>query len=77
MSVNRHRKDAARIVALEMQKRYDALVAAQDEDEIREAALNLGMLFNDNIEIMIWALRKAGGLNALPSDLPKMPLVLQ
>lgn len=76
-SVNRDRKNSAQITALEMQKRYALLVTAAGEEEITAAAVDLGKLFNDNIDIIIWALRKAGGLDTPASTLPQMPAVFQ
>jgi len=77
MSINRDRKISAQIIALEMQKRFALLATAVGEEEITAAAVDLGKLFNDNIEIIIWALRKAGGLDTPASTRPQMPAIFQ
>lgn len=63
MSVARKRKAAAARLGIEFQKRYERLAFAHDADEITVAAVDLGQLFNDNAEFVIWALKKLGGLN--------------
>ena len=80
MSIIRRRKAAAVRLGLELEKRYEALAFAKGEDEIAVAAVHLGELFNDNIEFIIWGLKKAGGLNppnpepvTKPVALPKLP----
>jgi hypothetical protein len=77
VSVNRDRKIKARIVALEMQKRFALLATATTQEEITDAATELGKLFNENIEILIWSLRKAGGLDTPAVDVPPMPKLLE
>lgn len=63
MSVARKRKAAAARLGIEFQKRYERLAFAQGADEVTVAAVDLGQLFNDNAEFVIWALKKLGGLN--------------
>lgn len=63
MSVARKRKAAAARLGIEFQKRYEKLAFANDADEVTVAAVDLGQLFNDNVEFVIWVLKKLGGLN--------------
>lgn len=63
MSVARKRKAAAARLGIEFQKRYERLAFANGADEVTVAAVDLGQLFNDNAEFVIWALKKLGGLN--------------
>lgn len=63
MSVGRNRKEAAKRLGIEFQKRYERLAFANGADEVTVAAVDLGQLFNDNAEFVIWALKKLGGLN--------------
>lgn len=79
MSNLRRRKAAAVRLGIELEKRYEALVLAKGEEEVTVAAVDLGELFNDNIEFVIWALKKVGGLNppnpepvTKPVTLPKL-----
>lgn len=58
----RKRKVAAARLGIEFQQRYERLTLARDDDEIAVAAVDLGQLFNDNVEFVIWALKKLGGL---------------
>lgn len=86
----RARKQACRVLGIELQNRYRALVEAQGDDEIAAKAVELGKLFNDNIEFVIWALKKQGGLEppnpepirtrprlpaAPANDLPQTPAI--
>lgn len=63
MSKNRARKQAACRLGIEFQKRYEKLALASGPDEITIAAVELGQLFNDNVEFVIWCLKTIGGLN--------------
>lgn len=68
MSVARKRKVAAARLGIEFQKRYERLAFAQGADEVTVAAVDLGELFNDNVEFVVWALKKLGGLNPAPPE---------
>lgn len=68
MSINRARKQAAGRLGLEFRKRYAALIDARGEDEIQTRAIELGALFNDNVEYVIWALMEVGGLDPQPPE---------
>lgn len=63
MSIARKRKAAAARLGLEFQKRYERLAFAKGDDEVTVAAVDLGTLFQDNAEFIIWSLKKLGGLN--------------
>lgn len=73
MSVFRARKEASKRLGIELEQRYRRLVLASgDADEVTIAAVELGQLFNDNIEFVIWALKTYGGLNPpAPEQLKK------
>lgn len=90
MSVVRHRKEAAKRLALALQANYRALAEARGEEEITNASIVLGSTFNDNIEFVINVLRDYGGLEAKfepmtraagsappppANDLPKTPAI--
>ena len=75
------RKQAAAKLGTALQARYQTLALALGEDEISQAAVNLGQLFNDNIEFIIWTLKHHGGINPAPFEprrpaLPKTPNTL-
>lgn len=59
----RKRKMAAARLGIEFEKRYERLALASGKGEIAMRAVELGQLFNDNIEFVIWALKSQGGLN--------------
>ena len=92
MSVARHRREAAKRLGLEFQNRYRRLVEAQGQDEIAAASVELGTLFNDNIEFTINVLKSFGGLDVTfepltrtagsapppaANDLPKTPEIFR
>jgi len=69
MSISRDRKEAAKRIGLELKKRYNAMVTAgNDPEEITLRSIELGALFNDNIEFIIWALCTFGGLTPPPPE---------
>lgn len=55
------RKEASRRLGVELQIRYRKMLEAVGQEEISIAAMDLGKLFNDNIEQIIWFLRAYGG----------------
>ena len=63
MSVARKRKAAAARLGIEFQKRYERLAFAQGADEVTVAAVDLGTLFQDNIEFVIAVLKDYGGMD--------------
>ena len=74
------RREASKRLGIELQLRYDALVNAQGEEEITNASIVLGALFNENIEQICWFLKAYGGMKMMPlerrDDLPKTPGIL-
>lgn len=66
------RKQAAAKLGTALHARHQALALAVGEDEISKAAVDLGKLFNDNIEFIIWLLKHHGGLNPIPYE-PRRP----
>lgn len=84
MSPARARREAAKRLGLALQAKYRALVEATGQDAVQMAAIDLGNLFNTNIEFVINVLRDYGGLDAKfepmtktapqpANDLPRMP----
>lgn len=63
MSVARKRKAAAARLGIEFQKRYERLAFANGADEVTVAAVDLGTLFQDNIEFVINVLKAYGGMD--------------
>lgn len=63
MSVARARREAAKRLGLALQAKYRTLVEASGEDAIQNAAIELGALFNTNIEFVINVLKHYGGLD--------------
>lgn len=74
------RREASKRLGLELSKRYEKLCLASGEDEVSRAAVELGALFNENIEQICWFLKEYGGMQQLPlerrpkPDLPAAPL---
>ena len=81
MNVVRQRKAQGTRIALALNSRYRALVEAVGQDEIQHASIQLGMLFNENIEFIINVMRDWSGLEAkfepmTKSTLPSTPKIL-
>jgi hypothetical protein len=68
------RKKAAANLGTALHARHQALALAVGEDEISKAAVDLGKLFNDNIEFIIWLLKHHGGLNPVPYQPRRLPV---
>lgn len=71
------RKKAAANLGIALQQRHQNLALAVGQEEITQAALDLGALFNDNIEFVIWVLKQHGGLNPapyVPARKPALPV---
>ena len=66
MSNARKRKDASARLGLEIQKKFQQLAMATGESEINQAAMELGEVFNSNLEFVIWVLKEYGGIEQLP-----------
>ena len=75
------RKQASAKLGIALAARHQTLALAVGEDEISKAAVDLGSLFNDNIEFITWVLKHHGGLNPAPIEprrsIPQMPNVFQ
>lgn len=72
MSNARNRRAAAARLGLEFQKRHRALALAGDADEVTVAAVDLGQLFNDNIDFVVWVMKEFGGIDQ-PAFQPTRP----
>ena len=68
MSVSKRRKAASLKLGGEMKKRLENLVLAVGQDEIAMRAVELGQVFNDNTEFIIWVLQTYGGGNPPPPE---------
>lgn len=90
MSPARARREASKRLALALQAKYRALVEATGQEAVQLAAIELGDLFNTNIEFVINVLRDYGGLEAKfepltregappapANDLPKTPEIFR
>lgn len=68
MSAARDRKEASKRLGIALQVAYRRMVEADGQDEIQTAAIELGKLFNDNIEFVLWVLKEYGGVQQMPID---------
>lgn len=57
------RKEASKRLGLAIRNRYEKLVTAVGEDAIVIATTDLAQVMYENVEFVIWALLKQGGLN--------------
>lgn len=64
----RARRDAAKVLAVNLQARYRAYLEATGNDEIMVATGALAQCMIENIEFMIWALKSIGGMNPAPPE---------
>tara|TARA_R110002020_G_scaffold15292_1_gene54701 strand:- start:163 stop:450 length:288 start_codon:yes stop_codon:yes gene_type:complete len=62
------KKLAAVQLAIQVETASEAVATAQTETEKIEAATALAFLFNDNVELMIWALKYSGDLPSAKRD---------
>lgn len=60
---NADRKTASRHLAAAIHVRYEKLVTAVGENEIVVATTDLAQCMYENVEFIIWSLKKSGGLN--------------
>lgn len=74
MSPARARREAAKRLGLILQAKYRALVEASGEDAIQNAAIELGGIFNTNIEFVINVLKDYGGLAAKFEPMTRLSL---
>lgn len=78
----RDRKDTAAKLGIKLQAEYRAMIDATGENEISNAAIQLGITFNSNIEFICWVLKEFGGVDQMPlararkAELPKTPAIL-
>lgn len=70
MSGDRRRKEAAKRLGIAIHQRYENLVnaAGEGDDAITVATVDLATVMYDNVEFVIWALKKMGGLNPPPPE---------
>lgn len=68
MTAARDRKEAAKRLGFALQAHYRALLEAQGNDAVQTAAIELGNLFNQNIEAICWFLKAYGGVQQMPFE---------
>lgn len=68
MTAARDRKEAAKRLGIVLQAQYRALLSANNNEEIQEAAIVLGSTFNDNVEAIVWFLKAYGGVQQPPLE---------
>lgn len=64
----KQKKLAAVQLAVKLEDTSEKVALALGENEKIEAATQLAFLFNDNIELVIWALKYAGDLPSAKKD---------
>jgi hypothetical protein len=67
-SLMRDKKLAAVRLSSAIERASEEMAEARDEDEKIEAATKLAFLFNDNVEMVIWALKYAGDMPSAKRD---------
>lgn len=82
MNATLARKEAAKRLGIELEARFRKMLEAEGEDQIIGTTVHVAQLMNDNVDFIIWCLKKHGGLNPLPPELtrntvPPMPAALQ
>jgi hypothetical protein len=82
MNATLARKEAAKRLGIELEARYRKMLEAEGEGRIIETTVHVAQLMNDNVDFIIWCLKKHGGLNPLPPELtrntlPTMPEALR
>lgn len=68
MSRPQDRKEASKRLGIAIHQRYENLVGAVGEDAIAVATVDLAQVMYENVEFIIWALKKQGGLNPPPPE---------
>lgn len=68
MSAANKRKAAAACLGIAIHQRYENLVTALGDDEIVAATIELAQVMYENVEFVIWALKKVGGLDPAPPE---------
>lgn len=81
MSPVKARREASKRLGFALAQKFRELSLAVGPDEIQAAAIELGSVFNDNIEFTIWVLKEYGGVQQKPFQpekpaLPKISSVL-
>lgn len=68
LPAGRARKVASRNLGIALQVAYRKMIEAEGNDAIQFAAIELGQVFNTNIEFVIWVLKEYGGVNQMPAE---------
>lgn len=64
----KEKKLAAVRLSMAIEQASEEVAQANDEDEKIAAATKLAFLFNDNVEMVIWALKYAGDMPSAKRD---------
>lgn len=86
-SAARDRKEASKRLGIALQAKYRKMLEAEGNEQITAAAIDLGALFNQNIEYICWVLKEYGGVQQMPfprqaaprpaaNDVPATPKIL-
>jgi hypothetical protein len=68
LPAGRARKVASKNLGIALQTAYRRLIEANGSDDVQVAAIELGQVFNTNIEFIIWVLKEFGGTNQMPPE---------
>lgn len=63
---SRDRKEASKRLGFALQAAYRRLIEAEGEKAISLASVELGVMFNSNIEFIFWVLKEYGGVQQMP-----------
>lgn len=66
MTLSKDRKEAAKNLGIALEAAYDGLVAAKGDEAIQVAAIQLGNVWNTNIDFLIWLCKEMGGVKQVP-----------
>lgn len=72
MNPARARQEAAKKLGLALQGQLRTLLEAVGEEEITAATVHLASNMYENVEFIIWALKKQGGMDVTIEPRPKV-----
>lgn len=68
LPAGRARKVASKNLGIALQVAYRNMIEAEGNDAVQFAAIELGQVFNTNIEFIIWVLKEFGGAKQMPAE---------
>jgi hypothetical protein len=68
LPAGRARKVASKNLGIALQAAYRRMIEADGNDAIQAAAIELGQVFNTNIEFIVWVLKEFGGVQQMPAE---------